>query len=199
MRGTASQPGADAHNVFAAERQHNVAVGNAHGNHMAADVPRSGTTGFLYASGMANSYSCVLLHIVFSTKNRENLIDRALAPKLYGYLSGACKGVGSPLVIAGGVPDHVHLLVSLGKTITIANLLMEIKKESSKWMKLHSVKRFAWQDGYGVFSIGESQRPVVERYIANQVKRHAKMTFEEELELMLKKYRVLYDPRYMLG
>ena len=148
---------------------------------------------------MANSYTCVLLHIVFSTKNRENLIDPALAPKLYGYLNGACKGVGCPLVVAGGVHDHVHLLVSFGKTISMADLLKEIKKESSKWMKLQGAKQFAWQDGYGAFSIGESQRTTVERYIANQQKHHARMTFTEELELMLKKYRVIYDPRYMLG
>ena len=72
---------------------------------------------------MANTYTCVLLHIIFSTKDREPLIDPTVAPRLYGYLSGACKGVGSPLVIGGGVPDHVHLLVSLGKTISMADLL----------------------------------------------------------------------------
>jgi len=148
---------------------------------------------------MANTYACVLLHIVFSTKNREPTIAPDVAPRLYGYLNGVCKGLGSPLIIAGGVEDHVHLLVSLGKATSIADLLKETKKESSKWMKEQGVKRFAWQDGYGAFSIGESQRPAVEKYIANQAKHHARMTFAEEVELMLRKYRVDFDPRYMLG
>jgi REP element-mobilizing transposase RayT len=97
------------------------------------------------------------------------------------------------------MPDHVHFLVSLGKTISISELLKEMKIESSKWMKQQGVRGFSWQDGYGAFSIGESQRLTLERYIRNQAKHHARMTFAEELEALLKRHQVAYDPRYLLG
>lgn len=148
---------------------------------------------------MASTFTAVLLHVVFSTKDRQPTVDPAIANQLYAYIGGACKANGSELLLGGGMPDHIHLLVSLGKTVSIADLLQGMKKESSKWMKLKGARRFAWQDGYGAFSIGESQREALERYIRNQARHHAKMTFPEEIERLLKKYKVVYDPRFLLG
>lgn len=103
------------------------------------------------------------------------------------------------LIAAGAADDHVHLLVVLSKTETVSDLLLQIKRDSSKWVKLQGTAfaRFGWQDGYAAFSIGQSQVEAVTRYLAGQRKRHKRVSFKEELLVLLAKYEVEFDPKYI--
>ena len=145
---------------------------------------------------MPQSLVKLLVHTVFSTKNRANLIQPECEEGLFGYIHGIVENNGSKLFIAGGTTDHVHLLISLGKTVHISKLIGDIKRDSSSWMKQHESK-FYWQEGYGAFSIGESQVPRVMRYIAGQKEHHAMQDFKVEFRGLLEKYRVAYDERYV--
>lgn len=146
---------------------------------------------------MAQTLTRLLVHIVYSTRNRADLILPHLEPDLYPYIGGICRAHGCALLAGGGTANHCHLLVSLSKTLALSDLVMDIKKDSSKWMKLGGAGVFAWQDGYGGFTIGESQVPALKRYIARQKERHATTDFKEEFLALLKKYKVEYDPRYI--
>lgn len=148
---------------------------------------------------MALTLTRLLVHLIFSTKDRIPLIPCELEPDLYSYLGGICRDCDSPLLVAGGMPDHVHLLVSLSKNRALSDLLMEVKRGSSKWMKTQgsALREFAWQDGYAGFSIGESGVPAVTAYIQNQKEHHRTRTFKEELVEFLVKYGVEYDERYI--
>ena len=144
---------------------------------------------------MPQSFSKVYVHITFSTKNRQNLIDKNIEKRLYEYLGGVCKGLECFPVQIGGHKDHVHILCILSKKITQIKLLEEVKKQSSKWIKTKgdNYKNFYWQDGYGIFSVNPSEIEVVVKYIQNQAEHHKKRTFQEELRAFLKKYNVDYD------
>ncbi|MEZ6235114.1 MAG: IS200/IS605 family transposase [Phycisphaerales bacterium] len=148
---------------------------------------------------MAQTLTKLLVHIVFSTKDREPLITDAVAPELYLYLAGIGRNHESPVLAAGGVADHVHLLVSQSKNIAVATLLQHLKKDSSRWIKTKSasLKGFAWQEGYGAFTIGESQVPALTRYIENQSDHHRDASFQDEFRALLRKYRVGFDERYV--
>lgn len=148
---------------------------------------------------MAQTLVCLRVHVVFSTKDRRVMITPEIEPELYAYLGGTMKKLDSACLAAGGTTDHVHLLISLSKKMALSQLMEEIKKSSSKWIKTKGAafKTFGWQDGYGAFTIGESQVEAVQKYIAGQKERHKKLTFEEELVAILKKYRVPYDERYL--
>ena len=148
---------------------------------------------------MPQSLANVLLHIIFSTKERAPLISPEIQDDLHAYLAQACKTCGCPALQVGGTQDHVHIACSLSRTITISKLIEEIKKSSSKWIKArdHNFGHFAWQTGYGVFSVGQSSLPELTRYIAQQQEHHAARTFQEELRAFLKKYRVEYDEQYV--
>jgi len=147
---------------------------------------------------MPQSLSKVLLHIVFSTKNRQPLIDPSFENGLYSYISGIINKQGCKLLIAGGTADHIHLLVSLGKQIFITTLIGHIKRKSSIWVKANGGPRdFYWQEGYGVFSIGQSQVSAVTKYIAIQKQHHAKQHFQDELRSFLQRYEVEYDEGYV--
>lgn len=148
---------------------------------------------------MAQTLTKLLVHVVFSTKGREPIISNTVAPELYLYLSGIARNHQSPVLSIGGVADHVHLLVSQSKNITLATLLQHLKKDSSKWIKTKSMSLagFAWQEGYGAFTIGESQVPALTRYIENQAAHHRARSFQDEFRALLKKYRVPFDEQYM--
>jgi REP element-mobilizing transposase RayT len=147
---------------------------------------------------MPQSLSKVLVHIIFSTKHREPFIGPEIRPRLHAYLVGILDNLKSPSLQTGGVADHVHILFALGRTISQADLVEEVKKSSSKWMKAEGgVARFTWQAGYGTFSIGESQADTVIHYIQNQEEHHRKVTFQEEFRKFLEKYKVAYDERYV--
>ena len=148
---------------------------------------------------MAQSLSRVYVHIVFSTKNRQKLIDDSIAESLFAYIGGICKGLSCFPIRVGGHRDHVHILCTLSRTITQADLLETIKTKSSKWIKTKGTayQKFYWQNGYGIFSVNPSEIDVVVRYIQNQAEHHKKRSFQDELRAFLKKYKVDYDERFI--
>jgi REP element-mobilizing transposase RayT len=129
---------------------------------------------------MAQSLSNVLLHIIFSTKNRY--INDNITSELYAVIVSISVANGSFVYKIGGVEDHVHLLVNLPRILSISHLIEEIKKVSSKWIKTkgEKYKDFSWQKGYGVFSVSESQRDAVSQYIANQKEHHQVLSYQDE-------------------
>lgn len=149
---------------------------------------------------MPQSLAKVLVHTVFSTKNREPfLADLELRAQLHRVLGGILSKLGCQPIIVGGVEDHVHLLSTLSRTIEISALVKEAKRRSSLWIKEsdRNLGSFAWQSGYGVFSIGFSQIPGVREYIIHQPEHHRRMTFKEEFHSLLVKYEIEFDERYV--
>ena len=148
---------------------------------------------------MPQSLAKVLLHVVFSTKNREPYITKKWQPKLHAYLAGACRGNNSEAYRVGGVGDHIHIACSLPRTLTISKLIEEIKKTSSAWMKEQDprLRNFTWQAGYGAFSVANSQLPTLIHYIENQAGHHRKKTYQEEVIGFLQEYNIEYDERYL--
>ena len=145
---------------------------------------------------MPQSLVKILVHVVFSTKNRVDLIHPEVEGGLYAYIHGIVENNKSKLIIGGGTANHGHLLISMGKTIDVSDLVGDIKRDSSGWMKQHE-RSFYWQEGYGAFSIGESQVPRVMQYIKDQKEHHAEQNFKDEFRGLLRKYRVEYDERYV--
>jgi len=148
---------------------------------------------------MPQSLSQVIIHIIFSTKNREPSIDRDLRPRLHGYLATVGRDKGSEVYRVGGVADHVHILATLSRTVSQAELLEEIKKHSSRWVKEIDSKYagFAWQRGYGAFSIGRDECDEKIQYIDGQEDHHRTVTFQEEYRDFLKKHGIEFDERYV--
>ncbi len=148
---------------------------------------------------MPQSLSRILVHIIFSTKNRKPLLQGQIIPELYSYLAGVLQECESPALKIGGIADHVHILCSLSKNYALAKVVEEIKKSSSKWLKTKgdAFQSFYWQNGYGGFSVSQSDTDVVIRYIEKQEEHHHKMTFQEEYRKFLEKYRIPYDERYV--
>ena len=148
---------------------------------------------------MSQSLSKVYVHIIFSTKNRQSLIDDNIKTSLFEYLGGICKGLDCNPLKVGGTADHIHVICLLSRKITQMKLLEELKKQSSKWMKTKgkTYSNFYWQDGYGIFSVNPSEIDVVIKYISNQEEHHKKVTFQNEFRAFLKKYGVDYDERYV--
>ncbi|MFZ1702414.1 MAG: IS200/IS605 family transposase [Pyrinomonadaceae bacterium] len=147
---------------------------------------------------MPQSLVKMLVHVVFSTKNRADLIAPEIEGGLFSYISGIIENSGSKLIIANGTANHIHLLISLGKTGNISKLIGDIKRASSVWVKEQGDFRdFYWQEGYGAFSIGQSQVPAVVKYISAQKEHHANQDFMAEFRGLLKRYEVDYDERYV--
>ena len=141
----------------------------------------------------------ILVHIVFSTKNRVDMITPEIENDLFGYIHGIIENNGSKLIIANGTANHIHLLVSLGKKVDVPELIGDIKRDSSSWIKKQdsSFSNFYWQKGYGAFSIGQSQIETVVNYIKRQKEHHAKQDFKDEFRAILKKYEIDFDERYV--
>jgi len=148
---------------------------------------------------MPQSLSSILIHVVFSTKNREPLLTPQIEAELYPYMASIFKALESPALIINGTSDHLHTLLSLSRVMTIADLVEEVKTGSSKWIKTKGKQfhNFHWQSGYGAFSIGQSQVPGVRRYIRRQKEHHRRMTFQDEYRKFLNAYEVEYDERYV--
>ncbi|MEW5977059.1 MAG: IS200/IS605 family transposase [Acidobacteriota bacterium] len=146
---------------------------------------------------MPQSLSKILVHLVFSTKNREPWIESSLRPRLHAYQVGILENLRCPSLQIGGTADHVHILLLLARTMAVSEVVEEVKKSFSKWMKAEGVRVFAWQAGYGAFSVGESQAKAVLRYVQQQEDHHRKLTFQEEFRRLLEKYRVAYDEPYV--
>ena len=147
---------------------------------------------------MAQSLSNVLIHVIFSTKHRRLWIDPNIEAELFPYLATICKTLNCPSHAIGGADDHSHIACSLSRTITISKLVQELKQDSSKWIKTKGERfnDFAWQSGYGVFSIGQSQLDDLRVYIAKQREHHHCSTFQDEFRRICDKYSVQLDERY---
>jgi REP element-mobilizing transposase RayT len=139
------------------------------------------------------------VHIIFSTKNRAPMIATALQPRLFDYIGGIVQAEKNCLIAAGGMPDHVHLLVSLGREASIADTIRLIKANSSKWIHetFQQLHDFAWQSGYGAFAVSFSNIGAVKRYIARQEDHHRQRTFQDEYREFLKVHEIAFDERYV--
>jgi REP element-mobilizing transposase RayT len=147
---------------------------------------------------MPQSLVKILVHVVFSTKSRADLIAPDIEERLFAYISGIVEKNGCKLILANGTTNHIHRLISLGKTMDISDLIGDIKRASSLWAKENGgPAAFYWQEGYGAFSIGQSQVAAVMKYISRQKQHHAKQDFKEEFRGLLKRYQVEYDERYV--
>lgn len=153
----------------------------------------------MFQQRMPQSLDRVLLHLVFSTKNREPWLEDSFRDELHAMFGGIAGNLGGRLLSAGSVEDHVHLLVVLPRTLTIADLVKNLKTGTAKWLKssFASLSGFQWQAGYGVFSVGASQREEVERYLTKQKEHHRKVSFQEEYRKLLDRYEIEYDERYV--
>ena len=147
---------------------------------------------------MSHTYAKNHLHVIFSTKQREKLIPKNLQPELWSYMADIFHNRGITPIAINGTDDHAHALFHLPPSIALAKAMLLLKANSSRWMSEHG-KKFAWQDGYGAFSVSVSNTATVANYIRNQEEHHHKMSFEEEFVALLKKHGVEYDPRYVLG
>jgi REP element-mobilizing transposase RayT len=148
---------------------------------------------------MPQSFVSLNYHVIFSTKGREPLLDDGLRGRLFEYVHGILRGEGSRLLVAGGMPDHVHWLVSVHQTMAVADTVRSIKSCSSKW--IHETfprhRAFAWQAGYAAFSVSHSNLPKVEAYIRGQAEHHRSRTFREEFLAFLERHGIEYDERYL--
>jgi REP element-mobilizing transposase RayT len=147
---------------------------------------------------MSHSYAQNHIHLVFSTKDRQKLITKSLQKKLWAYTAGICKQYDLLTFAIGGMEDHVHLLFRLPPVITLSHAISVVKANSSKWMREHG-KPFAWQKGYGAFSVSSSKIQTVIRYIDTQEAHHRRRTFEREFVALLEKHGVSYDPDFVFG
>jgi putative transposase len=149
---------------------------------------------------MPQSLAKILVHTVFSTKDRRPFFrDPALREELHRYLGGILSQLDCQPILVGGVEDHVHLLCTLSRTNDAATMVKEVKRGSSLWLKTKGaeLQDFAWQGGYGIFSIGQSQVDAVRAYIAGQEKHHRKVSFQEEFRRLLERYEIAFDERYV--
>jgi REP element-mobilizing transposase RayT len=149
---------------------------------------------------MSHTYCCSLFHCVFSTKERRKIITPEIQPRLWAYMGGVAREHQIKALGIGGMEDHVHLLLSLPSSISIATAMRDIKSASSHWMgETCKSEDFEWQEGYGAFTVGWSQVDATLAYIAGQKEHHEKRDFQAEFIAFLKKHRIDYDPRCVLG
>jgi REP element-mobilizing transposase RayT len=148
---------------------------------------------------MAQSLANILIHIIFSTKKRQPMILPEVMQELYSYITGIARTHGSHVHEIGGIEDHIHLLISLPRTLPLSKLIEDIKKGSSKWIKTKGklYTDFAWQNGYGAFSIGQSAYEDLRKYIQTQKEHHKSISFQGEYRIFLKKYCISYDEKYV--
>jgi REP element-mobilizing transposase RayT len=148
---------------------------------------------------MPQSLSYLLIHVIFSTKDRVPLIAEAIRPRLHAYLATVARNSDCECFCVGGVADHVHLAIRLPRTLAVADLLEELKTSSSKWLKTQSplLQTFSWQRGYAAFSVGPSDLEPLRRYIQRQEEHHRKQTFQEEYRAFLNRYGIEFDERYV--
>ena len=148
---------------------------------------------------MPQSLVRMLIHAVFSTKNRVDLITPDVENDLFGYMHGIVENNKSKLILANGTTDHVHLLISVGRIVSISELMGDIKRSSSSWIKNQdsSFKDFYWQEGYGAFSVGQTEDETVINYIKNQKEHHKTKDYKTEFRGFLRKYNIEYDERYV--
>ena len=149
---------------------------------------------------MPQSLAKIIIHTVFSTKDRHPFLrDKSLRTELHHYLGGILINHDCQPLMVGGVEDHVHILSTLSRTHDAAEMIKEVKRGSSLWLKTKGpgLENFAWQNGYGIFSIGFSQIPAARDYIAGQEEHHQKVSFQDEFRKLLNSYEIEFDERYV--
>ena len=148
---------------------------------------------------MPQSLARLHIHLVFSTKNRENLITDGVHESLHAYMATVLQNLGCTPVLINSVEDHTHLLFDLSRTVAVSQAVEDVKKSSSKWIKTQGAafSTFAWQAGYGAFAVSESMVETVEHYVAHQPEPHRQRTFQDELREFFKRHRIVFDERYV--
>ena len=148
---------------------------------------------------MPQSLARILLHVVFSTKTREPLLDDEIRADLHAYVGGIVTNHDGTLLKAGSVSDHIHLLLAHPRNSSPAQLVQEVKTGSSKWIKTRGVRyrSFYWQNGYGIFSVSPTHRRAAESYLENQAEHHKAVSFQDEYRDLLGQYGIEYDERYV--
>ena len=148
---------------------------------------------------MGSTLTNLAYHVIFSTKNREPLIVPQIRDELFRYMGGIVKGEGGILLQIGGMPDHVHMVIKLKPAHRLSETMQQVKGSSSKWVNEQKrlSGRFAWQTGYGAFTVSESQIPAVIQYVKEQEKHHRKRSFKDEFIQILERHGVEYDERYL--
>jgi putative transposase len=142
---------------------------------------------------MARTYTKLIYHIVFSTKERVPLITAEIRDRLYPYLGGVIRGEKGSLMEIGGVADHVHILARFGAAVAVSEMVKRIKGNSSHWLSQELGVWFAWQLGYGAFTVSESQVAAVRKYIQRQEEHHKRVPFKDEFISLLRKHRIEFD------
>ena len=148
---------------------------------------------------MAGTHTQLLLHLVFSTKERTPWITEELAARLYAYIGGIVRAEGGMLLAMGGMEEHVHMYIRWRADGAISDLMRTVKARSSKWMHetFPALSAFAWQEGYAAFSVSKSQEPAVRQYIERQAEHHAREDYRSELARMLRAHGVEFDERFL--
>ena len=148
---------------------------------------------------MPQSLSKVIIHVIFSTKEREPWLHREVRPRMHAYLATICRDLNAEAFHVGGVADHVHVVTTLPRTLSQAEMVETLKKTSSKWIKALDPKyrAFYWQRGYGAFSVSPNQLEVAIKYVKNQDEHHRTRSFQEEYREFLSRYGVEFDERYV--
>ena len=149
---------------------------------------------------MGHTFSNILNHIIFSTKARKNLLHKDLRPPLYSYICGIGKGEGCQVIKVGGIEDHVHVLVKLKPSLAPSDFARKIKASSSKWIHENhkNLKDFSWQSGFSCFSVSESSKNDVVKYINKQEEHHRRIPFRDELKMFLEKHEIKFDHEHFL-
>ncbi|HEX8843631.1 MAG TPA: IS200/IS605 family transposase [Pyrinomonadaceae bacterium] len=148
---------------------------------------------------MSQSYTNLLYHLIFSTKNRQPLITPEYQSRLYDYVGGAIRKQGGIALAVNGMPDHLHLLAKLRPDKSVSDILRDLKANASGWLHevFPSLRDFSWQNGYGAFTVSVSQVERVKIYIANQEMHHRKLSFRDELLALLRANKIEFDERYL--
>jgi REP element-mobilizing transposase RayT len=149
---------------------------------------------------VAGTYTNLLYHVVFSTKERRQLITSAIEEDLYSYIGGIIRGLGGVQLEIGGVSDHIHILLKIKPTLAVSDVVRDIKANTSRWFNEQSkIYKFAWQDGFAAFTVSESQVGAVRAYLRGQKEHHARMSFQEEVLELLRRHRIEFDEKYLWG
>jgi REP element-mobilizing transposase RayT len=148
---------------------------------------------------MSSSYCNLLYHIVFATKAREPWMTATIRPRIHQYIGGAIRNENGIAIIINGTADHIHILAKLRQDKALSKLIGELKANSSGWISrtFREAAGFAWQEGYGAFTVSESQAPKVRRYIERQEEHHRSVSFVEELKVILRAHGLPFDERYL--
>lgn len=148
---------------------------------------------------MGQSLTNMLVHVIFSTKDRYPFLDPPVRPEMHAYAATILKKLDSPALIVNGVADHIHFLCHLSKKLAICDLIEEVKTGTSKWIKTKGgiLAKFYWQNGYGAFSVSQSSATTVCRYIKQQETHHKRVAFQDEFRRFLQRHKIEYDEKYI--